>query len=175
MADLPENQVRPDPDVRTARDSEYDDRLTGGVNDVLRGVVERDEERVGRDPRTTEEWQQMIQEVPGGLDVHGGSNGSGREEKMGSPVCEECHLEFCTCVGGDGVKQKRGRRKRIDVDGIHGRSSPIAFRVSEPAKEGLKTPGVAALIDELGFAIQNGLTLDNARQKLGLPEKKAAA
>lgn len=105
----------------------------------------------------------------------GSKSGGSKERPQNAVVCPECHLEFCTCGGGEGVKSRRGRRKRIDIDGVHGRSQLVAFRVSEPAKNALQKKENAELINDLGLALMNGLTLEDARARLGLTKQSEAA
>jgi hypothetical protein len=95
----------------------------------------------------------------------GGSGSSGRKrgDVLKAPVCTECHLEYCRCGG----VPRRGRRRRVEIDGIPGRSEPITFKVSAEAKVAMRENGVdGALIELVGRAVIAGVSVDEMAKML---------
>lgn len=97
----------------------------------------------------------------------GGSGGRSPRGKAGTQVCQVvgCGLTLCEHVRG---------AKRPGRPSSGGRSKPITFKVSADSKKALRQPGMAQLIDELGFVIQNGMTIEAARERLGATKPHAA-
>lgn len=95
------------------------------------------------------------------IKVQSGSGGGSRRPKgkSGTKVCDVagCGLTLCEHIAEK--KSKRfGKGKPGPQRKPHGRRNPVAFKVSDDAKRGLKTGGAdGQLINKLGVAMLNGL------------------
>lgn len=104
------------------------------------------------------------------IDTKGGSRSHGPRGKTGTKVCRVagCGLTLCEHV------RVRDGKKTGPKPKANSRTKTVAFKVRESSRAALQNPETAQLIDELGFAIQNGLTIDEARRRLGVATEAAA-
>lgn len=147
------------------RDNDLDAELAGKTLDEQIEVLDRrrtDPDAVGDPDAVTAKTLQRPTRTNG----HGRSS-TGRKNPgtLNAPICPDCHLEYCTCGGGEGTKlSRRGRRSRLETEGIPGRSEFVGFRVSAEATPGLRgQKGAGELIDTLGRAIANGVTFERMK------------
>lgn len=116
----------------TARDMEYDQRLTGNVGDALAGIEARTLDRENH-----ASIEAMMRAVPGGGHVHGSSkSGRTREPKRGTKVCRECGLTLCEHIAAG--------RGRPTFAGDAGRSHLMSVRVSQVVQDALRDRKVSA-------------------------------
>lgn len=150
----------PDPE---ARDTRYDPRMTGTVAEAL-ATLSHDPDSCPGCSRCDEiDGRTLQREVH--VQAHGGGGSGTHSDKRATGAT--CRVEGC---GMSLCEHLRGGRARAD-----GRSHALTVKVRAAARAALQSSAGASLIDELGFAIAGGLTLADARSRLGIDGGGSAA
>jgi hypothetical protein len=155
--------------MRFASDIAYDPEIAQG-GDTAISALRHDSDTcdIERCLRCNDVSDRLLQRESK-VDVHGGG-GTGKAKDIGSGR-SACGCGLYSCEHRAGMKKHAGGRR---AKGPRSRTKPHSVKVSEEAKVGLKQPGATELIDELGFAIMNGLTIAEARKRLGIDVPEAA-
>lgn len=158
--------------MRTARDIAFHQEISKGGDDAI-SAIDHDPEKceLGEKCLVCNRVDESILQREVKVDAHGGGSSGPKKDKAGTKVCKVvgCGLTLCEHVRG-GSSSKRGRPKIAGA-----RSATVAFKVRPGSKQALLDAEAAQAIDELGFAVQNGVSLSKVRAFIASEQNKEAA